>query len=212
MNNKNAVIILDGIFPNEKLFRNIVKSHPFIICADGSSNKLIKTKITPDIIIGDLDSIDKNVMLKYIKKGVPVMKLFDQETTDFEKCILFCRERNFNNLIILGAISDRTDHSLNNFSIIKRYYHEFDITIFDNYFKIKFLTDSISFNYKIGETVSLLPFPVARNITTEGLMYSLKNETLTLGLREGTLNVATKNMISIKYRSGDLILFIKHFL
>ena len=44
MNNKNAVIILDGIFPNEKLFRNIVKSHPFIICADGSSNKLIKTK------------------------------------------------------------------------------------------------------------------------------------------------------------------------
>jgi len=212
MNNKNAVIILDGIFPNEKLFRNIVKSHPFIICADGSSNKLIKTKIIPDIIIGDLDSIDKNVMLKYIKKGVPVMKLFDQETTDFEKCILFCRERNFNNLIILGAISDRTDHSLNNFSIIKRYYHEFDITIFDNYFKIKFLTDSISFKYKIGETVSLLPFPVARDITTEGLMYSLKNETLALGLREGTLNVATKNIISIKYRGGDLILFIKHFL
>lgn len=212
MNNKNAVIILDGIFPNEKLFRNIVKSHPFIICADGSSNKLIKTKIIPDIIIGDLDSIDKNVMLKYIKKGVPVMKLFDQETTDFEKCILFCREKNFRNLIILGAISDRTDHSLNNFSILKRYYREFDITIFDNYFKIKFLTDSISFKYKIGETVSLLPFPVARDITTEGLMYSLKNETLALGLREGTLNVATKNIISVKYRGGDLILFIKHFL
>ena len=212
MKNKNAVIILDGNFPKENLLKNILKNKPFVICADGSANKLIKTKTKPDIIIGDMDSIEPAVMVKYIKKGVPVMKIFDQETTDFEKCLLYCRENNFTDISILGALGDRTDHSLNVFSVLLRHYRSVNITLFDNYFKIFFITKPVTLHCKAGEVISLLPFPIAKNITTEGVLYPLKNENLSLGKREGTLNFAVKKTVKIKFGSGDLILFVKHFL
>ena len=212
MNNKNAVILLDGIFPKRSLLKSILNTKPYLICADGAANKLFKTKVIPDIIIGDLDSIEPDIMLKYIKKNVPVMKIFDQETTDFEKCILYCEEHNFSNITVIGVIGDRTDHNLNNFSVVKRHHERLNITLYDEHLKINFIKNSVSFKYKPGEIVSLLPFPKAENITTDGLLYPLRNESLQLGVREGTLNFATKSNIKIKFGKGDLILFIKHFL
>ena len=49
-------------------------------------------------------------------------------------------------------------------------------------------------------------------VETEGLKYTLNNEDLELGEREGTLNICISNKVSIKFKKGDLLLFKRHYL
>lgn len=207
-----AVIFLNGVFPHRKVITLNTNKNDYLIAADGAANYLKKIQITPDIILGDLDSIDKNVLNYFLGRDIPVVKYTEQETTDFEKSLNFVTQSGMKDVIIFGFTSLRPDHSLNNFSVMKRFYKKLNIKFIDNDFIIEFIKKSISFNYKKKQLISLLPFPAARGITTKGLRYSLKNESLSLGVREGTLNIATSDKISISFWSGDLILFRKHFI
>lgn len=207
-----AVIFLNGVFPHRKIISAFTGSNDYLIAADGAANYLKKINITPDIILGDLDSVEKNVLNYYLKKDVPVIKYTEQETTDFEKSLNFVIQTGIQDLLIFGFTSLRPDHSLNNFSVLKRHYKRLNIKFIDDIFIIEFINKKISFKYRKNQLISLLPFPAAKNIKTAGLRYSLKDETLKLGVREGTLNISTSEKITISFRSGDLILFRKHFI
>ncbi len=173
---------------------------------------MINKHLKPDVILGDLDSITKRTLEYFLKKNVLVMKFTDQDTTDFEKSLLHIEEKGIKEIYVFGYMSLRPDHSLNNFSILKRYYKKMDIYFIDDEFIINFINQRINFKYKINQVVSLLPFPYAKGIITKGLQYPLKKEDLTLGIREGTLNNSISEKISISFQSGDLLLFRKHFI
>jgi thiamine pyrophosphokinase len=182
-----------------------------LICADGAANSLKKRKFIPNIIIGDLDSAKKNTVKYFRKKGVQIRKIEEQETTDFEKALLYSIENNFKNILVFGASSKRQDHTLNNYSVLKRYCKALNLKIIDSKFEIFFIDKSISFDYPEGKSISFMPMPFAGGITTSGLKYQLSNEDLELGIREGTLNISKRNSISIEFEKGDLLLFKRHF-
>jgi len=207
-----AVIFLNGVFPHGKVIKANINKNDYLVAADGAANYLKKIKITPDIILGDLDSINKAVLKYFLKKSIPVIKYTEQDTTDFEKSLNFIIQAGLKDVIIFGFTSLRPDHSLNNFSVMKRYYKKLNISFIDDDFIIEFIKQNIKFNYRKNQLISLLPFPSARGITTKGLRYALKDESLSLGVREGTLNVTTSDKVTVSFRTGDLILFRKHFI
>ncbi|MBN1633755.1 MAG: thiamine diphosphokinase [Ignavibacteria bacterium] len=207
-----AVIFLNGVFPHTKVISANINTADYLIAADGAANLLKDIQITPDVIIGDLDSIEKNVLKYFLAKDVPVIKYTEQETTDFEKSLNFVLQTAIKDVIIFGFTSLRPDHSLNNFSVLKRYYKKLNIKFIDDTFIIEFIKKKVSFKYRKNRLISLLPFPGARGITTKGLRYSLNDESLSLGVREGTLNVATSENVTVSFKTGDLILFRKHFI
>lgn len=212
MENRIAIIFLNGELPDEKLMKKYSIRNFFKICADGAANSLISTNIQPDIIIGDFDSITEKVSKYFRKKGTTLMKISEQETTDFEKSLNYGISVGFKEFVIFGALSNRTDHTFNNFSVAKRYYRKINLLFVDNVFETEFIIKKIKFKYLKNQTVSLLPFPIARKVKTLGLKYRLRDEDLELGIREGTLNVSTGKNVSIEFVSGDLLLFRKHFL
>lgn len=206
----HAVVFLNGAFQKSKIIKYYLTKKSFIVCADGAGNSMRKLGLTPDLIIGDLDSI-KLSNLKYFKsKGTTILKIDEQETTDFEKSLMYLTANNFKSVIVLGAMSDRTDHSLNNFSVMKRYFTLLDIKIIDNTFEIFFANESKSLKCNPGETVSFLGFPKAKNVTTTGLEFPLKRETLVFGVREGTLNKAISKRVKIEFSDGELLIFKEH--
>ncbi len=212
MSERITIIFLNGKLPTLRIISKFLKNNPYIICADGGANKIKKFKIVPDIILGDLDSIKKDTKVYFTKMKTVIIKIDEQDTTDFEKCLLYCTENDLNNIFIFGAISTRSDHKLNNFSILKRYYKVLKIKIIDDKFEIFFIDNSIEFDYKIGKVISFLAFPIAKRINTVGLKYPLDNEDLEFGVREGTLNSSESEKITINFSEGDLLLFKKHFL
>ncbi|MBM4157614.1 MAG: thiamine diphosphokinase [Ignavibacteria bacterium] len=211
MKDNTAIIFLNGRIPKYGIVRNISRKKQYIICADGAANKLKEYRIKPDIIIGDMDSAKPNTLKYYRKKRVRIMEIKDQNTNDMEKCLMYCIENNLRGIIIFGMTGRRQDHTLNNYSILQRYYKLLNVRVYDNKHEIYFIRNETSFKYRKGHLISLIPFPRAAGITTKGLKYILNNETLELGIREGALNKSVNNKIVIRFREGDLIIIKKHF-
>jgi len=210
MTKTDAIIFLNGKIPF-KILGKYYNKNIYTICADGAANMIKEHDLMPDIIIGDMDSVNKKVLKFYEKKGVQIRKIKDQETTDFEKSLMYCVENNLNNILIFGASSKRQDHTLNNYSVLKRYYRALNLKIIDSKFEIFFIDKNISFDYPKGKSISMMPMPIAKGITTKGLLYKLNNEDLEIGTREGTLNCSEEKNISIEFKEGDLLLFKRHF-
>ncbi|HWA04899.1 MAG TPA: hypothetical protein VG961_00015, partial [Ignavibacteria bacterium] len=103
----------------------------------------------------------------------------------------------------------RLDHTLNNLSILKKFSRKAKIRIYENGFVGEMICKSTEFECRTGAIVSLIPLPKAAGITTKGLKYALKNSSLELGVREGALNEADGDFVSIKIKSGLLMVLVK---
>jgi len=208
INNKtNTILFLNGDVPNWNVIKKYLSKDDYIICADGGANKIINYNILPKIILGDFDSLTSKNRKYFINKGVILKKISEQETTDFEKALMYIVNNSLDNVYVFGAVSSRPDHTLNNFSVLKRYSKKLKITIIDTEFEILYVNKQITFDTNKGKTISLMAMPLAKGVSTYGLEYPLQNEDLIFGKREGTLNKAMRNKITISFKSGDLLLF-----
>ena len=64
-----------------------------------------------------------------------------------------------------------------------------------------------SYEARVGELVSLIPQPLA-SLTTRGLHWSLTQEVLSLGVREGHHNKATAERIELDIHEGAVFMFL----
>ena len=207
--NNPCLIVLNGEINKSLLKKYINKSEtkPILISADGASNKLYEWKIIPDYIIGDLDSITPKALTYFKKKNVIIKRIAEQEHNDFEKCIKLALSKKLKDISVLGYSGKRSDHFLNNFSVMKWYYKKCSIRFIDKDFEVYFTGKVTEFECRIGDTVSLMAMPEAEGITTYGLQYPLKNEKLEFGIREGALNKAVSDKVRIEVKRGDLMIF-----
>jgi thiamine pyrophosphokinase len=204
----HALIICNGEMPSSKLLLPLLKTKPFIVCADGGANKVRAFRIVPDCIIGDLDSITQKTRLFF--SFVPIIHNPDQDSTDLEKVLEYLLANHFASATIVGATGERPDHTMANFSILLKYHRKIALQFFDERCTIEIVQNKIRFHAVIGQQISLVPMGKCSGITTKGLKYLLKNESLELGPREGSSNEAAASTIDISLKSGSLLLFKIH--
>ncbi|MFZ4620811.1 MAG: thiamine diphosphokinase [Bacteroidota bacterium] len=204
----HALIICNGEMPSTKLLSPLLKKKPLIVCADGGANKVRPFGIIPDYIIGDLDSITQKTRLYF--SSVPIIHISDQNSTDLEKVIEFLLTSKIPSATIIGATGERPDHTLSNFSILLKYHKKIAMQFFDERCTVEIIQKKIRFKAEIGQQISLVPMGKCSGITTKGLKYPLKNESLELGVREGSSNEASASSVDVSVRSGSLLLFRIH--
>jgi len=104
---------LEKIYINNK-FDNVIAS-------DKGLEILDKCNINPNYIIGDFDSIDKNVLDKYMDNiNIEIKRLNpEKDYTDTHMAVKLSLELKSTNIIILGATGTRIDHMLANINILK---------------------------------------------------------------------------------------------
>ena len=204
----HALVICNGEMPSKKIISPLMHTKPFIVCADGGANKALVKKIRPHLIIGDLDSITKKT--RRIFSSVPIIHIPDQNSTDLEKALEYLVANKFTAVTIVGATGERPDHTFANFSILVKYAEKMHVKFLDDYCSVQCVKKKISFTAHIGQQISLMPMGTCSGITTRGLKYPLKNESLALGVREGSSNEAIAQRIHIIVNNGTLLLFIIH--
>lgn len=182
-----------------------------IIAADGAADFLFRHKIIPDSITGDFDSISTDTLRYFKTKKVTINKVADQNSNDLEKAIRLSQLMKMKKIFVIGYGGRRIDHTLNNFSILKKYYGKAEIHFIDDTFEIFFSAKPVKFSYKKNETLSIFALDEKVRVTTEGLKYNLKNETLQFGVREGALNSTSSTNINLNVTKGTLLIFKKHF-
>ncbi|UMB62066.1 thiamine diphosphokinase [Lutibacter sp. A80] len=198
---KKAFILLNGSQP---LALPELTEYDIICAIDGAYNYFESNNITPDLVTGDFDSIES------IPTSIEVIKTPNQEFTDFEKALQILKHREFTHIDVYGGSGKEHDHFLGNISTALQWKIGLSISFFDNFGKYFFIENSILLTNVIGKNISLIPFPTASGIETKGLMYPLKNESLTFGERIGTRNKAIEDSVFIAFEKGELLVYISN--
>ena len=81
-------------------FAHVWEQSSLRICADGAANRLYdsldedaRSRMLPDLITGDLDSLRGDVATFYSDRGVPIEGEAEQDSHDFEKCLRWLERR-----------------------------------------------------------------------------------------------------------------------
>jgi len=163
-----------------------------------------------DFISGDFDShqIEEEILRQAQNHSFDIIETPDQNKTDFHKALEIILEKGFENIDVYGGSGGEQDHFLGNLSVAYAFKDKLNLQFFDEYSSYYFIPKNFSISDVKGKMISLMPFPIAKNIETKGLKWPLHQEDLILGERIGTRNVADSQEVSIQYKDGDLLIFV----
>lgn len=202
-NGFDAILCLNGEISH---FDYIQENKGIIYCADGGANKLIDKEIIPDYIIGDLDSINVNEF-KNKYSDIKLIEKESQETNDFEKCLDYLLKYKKKNILLFGMQGGELEHTLNNWSVLKKFAKKLNITILHNDRYAFVVSDNIEIELSEKELISLIPQPKCK-LSTSGLKWNLNEEYLELGVREGARNLSVQKKVKIEVLEGELLVFV----
>jgi thiamine pyrophosphokinase len=177
-----------------------------IFAVDGAFYYLNTFGISVDYIIGDFDSVLLN---KKISSESNILKINNQNYTDFDKALNVIYNKGFFNVNVWGASGMEQDHFLGNLSTALKYKKKLSIIFHDKYHLFFFSKKKTSFFHKKNKKVSLFPFPKVEGLSTHGLKYSIKKGLLEIGKNIGIRNEMNRQKIEIKYEKGELLMFIE---
>lgn len=158
----------------------------FVICADGGYVHAKRLGLTPDIWLGDGDSLGSIEIMAKEKLVFPAKKDF----TDTDLAVQEALKRGYDEIIIIGALGGRLDHEFSHFCLLKK--------ILDNNAKGFLVSEK---NEITMEKESFLVFPDGRkyisffpfggdveNFSVKGLCYEAENMHLSCSAVQASSN------------------------
>ena len=194
---KDAVTLVGGAgFSKGLLSRSLVLAED-IVAADGGANFLPACSV-PKYILGDLDSIVSPE--KWIEKGSELIKMSDQDSTDFDKCMSVIKSKK---IIALGFMDQRLDHFLAACNSLVRCKRQ--IFLIGKRDIIFHLPNEFSTKLPINSRVSLFPLKEIKKVEAVGLKYPVEDIIFSPVGTIGTSNVSTTENIRISYVGSGML-------
>ncbi len=205
MKKGGVVILADGSFPAHEVPLGYLRNAGHIICCDGSARSLVEAGFEPEAVVGDLDSLDSGLLNRFYDR---LVRDDDQETNDLTKAVRWCREKGYDEVVILGATGKREDHTLGNISLLAEY---------AIYIKVSMVTDtgifvplhsSMSLDSFPGQQISVFSLNPLTEVSSHGLRYEMDRLKLHSWWR-ATLNEAEGDSFEILFSGGPVIVYLK---
>lgn len=199
-NSEYTVIIANGEFPTHHNPISCIESASYTICLDGALQASLNNNITPDIVIGDGDSISEILKEQYAH----LLLLYkDQDTNDLTKAINYCIEKGINRVKIVAATGKREDHTLGNISLLLEFMTKMDIEMITDFGIFSPISSTTTFESMIGQQVSIFNIDNSP-ITSHNLKYPLNSMVLD-NLWKGTLNESLGEWFTIETKGKTLV-------
>ncbi len=198
----HALLVLNGEPPSKALIRRLAARTDLVVAADGGANSLQRCGVTPDYVVGDLDSI-----LPSTKRGIPAdrfVRVPDPNRTDFEKSLRFLVRKGVTAASVTGMVGGRIDFTLANFAAIWKYVPKMELGFFGDDWSAFPVKKTLHLSVPVHSTVSLIPFGRCSGITLKGFRYPLNNATLNFESK-GSSNLTTASAPTIRLKRGKLL-------
>lgn len=202
---RKTVILANGEFPRHTIPLDYLNNAERIICCDGATESLISYGLDPFAIVGDCDSLGPRIIDLYKER---IFRDDNQESNDLTKSVLWCSERGYHDIVILGATGKREDHTLGNISLLAEYVRLVNVMMATDTGLFYPLLGSCSIDSFIGQQVSIFSIDPETEITSKGLKYELDKMKLVNWWR-ATLNESAGDSYSLSFKGGPLIVFMK---
>lgn len=210
MDAKRVYIFAGGRIDPACLEQVKLSESDMIIGADRGALFLVNHGISPDIAVGDFDSVSPEELeiIRTKSKDFISCDAVDKDLTDTELAFDLAIKNKATEIIMFGVLGTRFDHSLANVHIMLRgMQHQIASSIWDVNNYITLTGTSCELEERGYTYVSLLPLtPEVTGITLEGFMYPLQNATIKLGQSLGVSNRLSDKVGRIRIDSGLLLI------
>jgi thiamine pyrophosphokinase len=203
-----VVIFANGELPDPAAAHALLRDNDYLIGADGGTNHLLKMEILPDLVVGDLDSLDEDAFFELTAAEVQIDQYpEDKDETDLELALHAAYEVHPDSILIVAGLGGRLDQSLAALSLLAGTQGGIDLRLDDGVEEAFICRTQAHIRGRSGEIVSLIPWggPVS-GIQTEGLRWPLIHETLYPNRTRGISNEMTGQTASVKIESGLLLI------
>ncbi len=202
------VILADGEFPTHAIPLEKLKNASMIVCCDGAAAKLLSCNITPNFIVGDMDSLDLPLIERYTNI---IIKSDCQQTNDLTKAFNHSLTLNPSRIIILGATGLREDHTLGNISLLSDYslISNVNVELWTNSGRFIPVNSGGIFYAAKGSQVSIFALDCNIKMSSRGLKYPLDDVIFDSWWR-GTLNECLDEAFELIFDKGRVLLFITY--
>ena len=198
---QKKLLIVGGADFSEELFKEVYDSEIPIIAADGGVNFLTDKNISPELVIGDLDSISEQKTQNI--EPEKIIRISEQDSTDLEK-VLFNTQSPLT--IGIGFLGSQIDHELAALSALVKFSHKKIIFIGEH--DIVFLVPpSFSLRSFDGMRVSLYPLDEVK-VHSDGLKWATDGLTMKPTGQLGTSNKAIGKSIHLAPDKPNLLLIL----
>lgn len=201
-----TVILANGSFPKHYVPLDYLRKADRIVCCDGSTENAVDAGFTPFAIVGDMDSLSREMKIRFSDR---IFQDKEQETNDLTKAVKWCHEAGYNEIIIIGATGKREDHTIGNISLLTEYAKIVNVRmVTDTGIFLPFL-NSCRVDSFPGQQISVFSIDSGTQITSAGLRYPLIKKNLG-NWWEATLNEALEDHITLEFDSGRVIVFLAY--
>lgn len=201
-----AIIVANGDLNDRDFYRLVLMDGDYIFACDGGLSHCYRLDIMPHYIVGDMDSVDHGLLDHY--PDVPVLRFSNEkDQTDLELAIAHACDMGVDSLVILGGLGGRLDHQLGNVHALSQAVkRNVRAELWDERTRVRLINDYCRLHKGDGILVTLIPLTTTVDgITTEGLKYHLKNESLTVGYARGVSNEILGDWAVVNVKSGLLL-------
>ncbi|MBW2560004.1 MAG: thiamine diphosphokinase, partial [Deltaproteobacteria bacterium] len=92
---------------------------PVFICTDGAAERMREIGRVPDLIVGDMDSVDEATLEYFEAKGSRIIRHpVSKDETDTQLALELAFKMDPEGIRIFGALGGRIDHALANISLL----------------------------------------------------------------------------------------------
>ncbi|MDY6826088.1 MAG: thiamine diphosphokinase [Bacillota bacterium] len=209
---KKVVIIANGDFKNHDFYRRLMHGDDYLICVNGGTGHTLAMGLSPDLIIGDLDSLAPGDSERIASLKPRLIKHPQAKNkSDLELAIDQAVDMKPAEILLIGILGGkRVDHAFANLLLLMIPHRAgIPARIVDEKHEIRMIGDEAIFKGKKGDYLSLFSLTDKTVvIETTGLKFPLKDESLFFSSTRGLSNELTQSRARVKIKSG-LLLTIK---
>ena len=210
---KKTVIVSGGML-EEDFVLPILKSEEteFVIGVDKGLEFLYKHEIKPDYIVGDFDSVSRELVDYYREElNVPIREFNPvKDASDTEIALRLCLGLNRKSILILGGTGNRIDHLWANVQCLQIALQAgVDARIVDSHNQIRLLDSDITLKKSeaFGPYFSLFPLEMpVDELSIRGAKYPLQNHFLKPSDSLCVSNEFAEDEVTISFVYGKVIL------
>jgi thiamine pyrophosphokinase len=203
-----AVILTHGVPPSRETLDRVLERADLLVCADGGADHARALGLTPEAIVGDLDSVTEETLAHFV--SAHVVRDTSTEHTDTEKAIQYVLTQGApEEIVLLGGSADRLDHVIGHLSLLHRFQNRVRIVLEDDRCRAWLGEGTVTLDYPAGTVISFFAVGApAEGVTTENLRYPLLDRQLELGTQDSISNVIDARPARVRIRSGRLLFFV----
>lgn len=204
-----VVILAAGAVYDPDTVRTQLGCPDFVICADGGVRHALMLGLTPDLVLGDFDSVDPALLEEIRAQAISVQRFpVEKDQTDTHLALDEALRRGATEILLVGATGERLDHVMANVLLLPTLPPGVDLCIADGKNLIRLLRpgERIVVRGNLGDILSLLPLsPLVEGVVAEGVRWPLYGASLRWGESLGVSNQLTAPEASIATTAGYLL-------